>query len=126
MVFNLYWTEKDIEDAESEFGTHVASRLESVLEQKAREVRWKGNTAEVARRFHNFFGLGGLHVAEIKFTVQSREFRAVCLLVAEDSIAYFDLVDKEGGGQERLLRNIRKNAEDIRDAIRERLNRASS
>ncbi len=73
------------------------------------------------------FSLNGLQVAEIRFSVQSAEYRAICILVEEEkAVVYYHTVPKKGSEQERFLSLMRENSREIKEAIQNRFDLESS
>ncbi|MDY6761757.1 MAG: hypothetical protein SVY41_01790 [Candidatus Nanohaloarchaea archaeon] len=119
MGFALIWTDDDIEHVAQDFGQQVSDSLDSVLEGKKQQIQWVENIADLSKRVHNMFGIDGLQIAEIQFTVQSAEYRAICVVVPEsDAVVYYTTVPKKGSYQERRLDLMRRNSRQVRDAVR--------
>lgn len=127
MSYSIYWTEEDLQEASDIYNCGVSERLEEALEEKQRQVKWYDEISRVVKRFHNVFGINGLDVAEISFSFESREFRALCIIVkSEEAVVYFDLVDKGGSNQRRKLEDMKDRQDEISRVIRQRLDRSSS
>lgn len=127
MVYGLYWFESDIEDAEDDFSSHLADDLESALEEKERQIKWKNNINELNKRFHNSFNLNGLHIVEIAFESMSGDFRAICVVLSEkNAVIYYTTVPKKGSFQRRQLEIIREKSDEIEEFIRNKADRLSS
>lgn len=122
MGFGLLWDGEDIGNASDDFSYQVARDLESALEDKERQVKWKSNMAELRKRFQDMFNLHGLTVAEIRFSSLSAEYRALCIVIPdEELIVYHSLVPKKGSAQEKQLELIRENADRIENSIRQNI-----
>lgn len=127
MVYGLYWFESDIEDAEDDFSSHLADDLESALEEKERQIKWKNNINELNKRFHNSFNLNGLRIVEIAFESMSGDFRAICVVLSEkNAVIYYTTVPKKGSFQRRQLEIIREKSDEIEEFIRNKADRLSS
>ncbi|MDY6768790.1 MAG: hypothetical protein SVW02_01645 [Candidatus Nanohaloarchaea archaeon] len=122
MGYEIHWTEEQIDAAASEYSKVHGLRdaLKTALKDKAKKVKWARTPADLPPRFHRVFSLNNLTVAEIKFNIHGKEFRAICVVLHDiETIVFEMLVDKETENQARKLALMRKRAEDIEAAIRE-------
>jgi len=127
MGFTLIWDDEDLENVSDDFSYHVADDLESVLQDKQDQIKWKDNIQGLAQRVHNTFTLDGLHIAEISFTSMSAEYRAVCVVLpGEQYVVHYKTVPKKGDAQDRLLRLMRENSEEIKEATQKLVDQSSS
>lgn len=127
MGYSLHWNEYNLQSVAEDFNDKVAGALEEALKDKDRQIRWKNDIAGLSKRFHNTFGLGGLQIAEIRFTAESAEYRAICVIIEEKkAVAYYGTVPKKGSKQERFLETIRINSDKVKEAILKRFDQEFS
>ncbi|MFB6265808.1 MAG: hypothetical protein ABEI07_01860, partial [Candidatus Nanohaloarchaea archaeon] len=107
MGYDLHWTEEQLEEAADQYSkVHgLEDTLEAALQEKEEHLHSVENPAELPSRFHNTFTLNGLKIAEIRFQVHGKDFRAVCIVIHEESAVFYHItVDKNN--QERILKRM--------------------
>lgn len=110
--------DEHIEKVSEDFSYRVAKDLESTIEDKHSQVKWKDDINGLSRRFHNMFKLGELHIAEISFSSMSGDYRAICVVIPDGKyVVYYTTVPKNGSSQERTLKLMEKNSEEIKKSI---------
>jgi len=121
MGYTLIWTDEQIEAASEDFSYHVANNLEDGLDSKEDEIKWKNSMAELSQRFQEIISFDGVDitVAELRFSAQSSEYRALCIVLPDEEVLfYYTTVPKKGSHQQRQLDIIRDNSEEILESIR--------
>ncbi len=127
MGFELVWDDADIENAANDFDDAVAEALERALSSKKTEIQWKTTLSGLSKRIHNMFGVGELQIAEIAFSVNAAEYRALCIVVHEKpALVYYTTVPKAGSLQKRKIATIRDNSPEIQEFIRRKAAQSSS
>ncbi len=120
MAYRLHWTQAQIEQAGKDYTPGVAERLQKVFQDKERQLGSVHNPAALGRRFYNTFTLDGLKVAEIRFNVHGREFRAICVVLHDvRTVVLHALVHKNRQGE--ALAAMRRRSDEIAAAIREKV-----
>lgn len=97
MSYELIVDESDYEDIENDFDQKIVEAFDQAAEKKQKELDWINNFNQLSRRFHNFFGRGNLHIAELSFQYENRKFRGI--FFSDPNMNYLPLievVEKEG------------------------------
>lgn len=78
MSHELLVEDSDYEELRREFDDRVVERFKKAVEKKQEELQWIDDFNKLTRRFHNFFGRGDVHVAELRFSMEGRRsFRGI-------------------------------------------------
>lgn len=127
MGYELVWREENIDNVAEKYNASLARSLEKALEDKERQLKWVDDVQGLRKRFHNFFNLEGLPVAEIRFTCQGGEYRALCIVISEKkAVIYYTTVPKKGSAQQRRLDIMRDRSTEILNLVRRRFRQDSS
>lgn len=127
MGYALVWARENIDNVAENYNTSVSQSLEKTLKDKERQLSWVERTSALKKRFHNIFKLDGLLVAEVCFTCQGGEYRALCIVIPEKkSVIYYTTVPKKGSLQQRRLDIMRDRSNEILNLVRRELRQDSS
>ena len=121
MGYTLIWTEEQIEAVSDDFSYHVADNLKDALDDKEDEIKWKNSMAGLSQRFQDIISFDDVDitVAELRFSAQSAEYRALCIVLPDEEVLfYYATVPKKGSAQDRQLEIIKENSEEILKSIR--------
>lgn len=123
----VYDEEDDMDRAENNYNSQVAEELKDTLDDQHRQIQSKNAPHELSKRFHNVFKRDGINWAEEDFEVNSKEFRAMCVIVNEyNAVVYFGVVDKETENQEKFLKKCGRRSEEILEIVNQKANQSSS
>lgn len=96
MSHELLIEDSDYEELEREFDKKAVERFKEAVEKKQEELRWIDDFNKLTRRFHNFFGRGDVHIAELRFSMEGRRsFRGIFYSSPGlDKLPFVQLVEK--------------------------------
>ena len=125
MTYQIHYTESDRKKVISRFDEKVVEQFEKRLEKKSQQLEWVNSLNKLSKRFHNFFGECDHHIAEIKFSVKSTEFRGLFLLLEEENtLAMVDVIEKEdykGSRQEAVIQTVFDDRRKYRNSLSQKL-----
>lgn len=78
MSYELLIEDSDYEELREDFDDRVVEKFKESVEKKQDELKWIDDFSKLTRRFHNFFGRGDAHLAELRFSIEGRRsFRGI-------------------------------------------------
>ncbi len=122
--FEFVFTEDHEEQVRDEHGDQVLDALQSRIERKQKEVRWKDSVPSLRQRLHKLIYKN--RYAEMAFQAGGTDYRAVFVILEnEDALVFYGAVEKNDIGsynhsdQHKMLDTLQKNYHDVRSHAEE-------
>ena len=118
MSYELLVDGSDYEELEDRYKEDVIEAFDQAVEKKQKELDWINNFNQLSRRFHNFFGRGDLHIAELAFQYENRKFRGIFFSNPDlNKLPLLEVVEKKGTNKSsrqcEVLNNIFSNKSQV-------------
>lgn len=118
MVYEIIFTNQQLEEITQNYEAKVKENLRSKIKSKNKEIVRKNSKESVKQRFHRGISTDDFDILEMRFSANSKSFRAILFLFNEvESIPLYAVIPKNSSGQSNFIEDIKENSGEILDSF---------